>query len=113
MSATPVALRRLRASALLIPALLAWSGWRVPRPSAGPDAGVSGGPRSARPTPRTTSGTTVEGRPVWPAGRLEGGPAKRLLLAALAAAADRLHRTESYTATLRKRERIGGTLGPE
>ncbi len=49
----------------------------------------------------------------WPEGRLSGSPAKSLTLEALLAAADRLNRVETYTATLRKRERLKGHLGPE
>jgi Protein of unknown function (DUF1571) len=49
----------------------------------------------------------------WPEGVLKGDEAKALLLAVTARAADRLSRVESYTATLRKQELMGGKLGPE
>ena len=51
--------------------------------------------------------------PAWPEGRLEGEPAKRLLLDLLVAAGERLRRIDDYTAILRKQERIGGELGDE
>ncbi|MCA1684773.1 MAG: DUF1571 domain-containing protein [Planctomycetia bacterium] len=49
----------------------------------------------------------------WPEGRLDGRPAKTLLLDVLVAAAERLNRVESYTATFHKQERLNGTLGAE
>src|SRR4051812_42149738 len=53
-------------------------------------------------------------RPVsWPEERLEGAPAKTLLLAVLQDADARLDQVECYTATFRKQERIRGVLGPE
>jgi hypothetical protein len=51
--------------------------------------------------------------PDWPETRLEGDPAKRLLLDTLLAVPKRLGAVASYTAVLRKQERIGGVLGPE
>lgn len=51
--------------------------------------------------------------PTWPEGRLDGSRAKARLLALLAAAAERLNRVESYTATFRKQERLNDRLGPE
>jgi Protein of unknown function (DUF1571) len=50
---------------------------------------------------------------VWPEGKLTGDAAKKLLLAVTARAADRLSRVETYTATLRKQELMGGKLGAE
>jgi len=49
----------------------------------------------------------------WPVGKLEGMPAKRLLLDSLEGASRRLDAVEGYTATFRRQERIGGKLGPE
>lgn len=49
----------------------------------------------------------------WPEGRLEGDAAKRLLLDVLVAARDRLDEVPAYTATLIRRERVRGALGPE
>jgi hypothetical protein len=51
--------------------------------------------------------------PPWPEQRLEGKPAKEILLATLRAAAERLDQIDAYTATFRKQERINGVLGPE
>lgn len=52
-------------------------------------------------------------RPVWPDQPLAGEPAKRLLVAFLGAAAQRLDHISSYTAVLLKQERFGSTLAPE
>lgn len=49
----------------------------------------------------------------WPSERLEGQPAKVLLLNVLLAARDRLAAVEGYTCTLHRQERIDGRLGPE
>jgi hypothetical protein len=49
----------------------------------------------------------------WPIDRLEGQEAKRYLLAFMEQAVRRLEQVEGYTATLTRRERIGGELGPE
>lgn len=51
--------------------------------------------------------------PEWPEIRLEGDPAKRLLLDTLSTVQERLARVTGYTATFRKRERKHGVLGPE
>jgi len=50
---------------------------------------------------------------VWPEGRLEGDEAKKLLLASMIRSVGRLEKVGGYTATLRKRERLNGKLGPE
>ncbi|MBX6316382.1 MAG: DUF1571 domain-containing protein, partial [Isosphaeraceae bacterium] len=49
----------------------------------------------------------------WPAGRLEGEPAKRLLLDVMLAAKRRLEAVPGYTAIFRKQERLNGTLREE
>jgi Protein of unknown function (DUF1571) len=51
--------------------------------------------------------------PPWPEGRLEGDTAKTFLLDTLRAVEARLEKVDGYTATLRKKERINGALGPE
>jgi hypothetical protein len=55
----------------------------------------------------------VEKLPNWPEGPLKGDPAKKLLLASASITTARIARIESYTATFRKQERLGGKLGPE
>jgi hypothetical protein len=50
---------------------------------------------------------------IWPDARLEGTAAKQLLLELVTAGRDRLAAEEGYTATLKRRERIKGKLGPE
>jgi hypothetical protein len=57
--------------------------------------------------------TDTKALPDWPETRLEGDPAKRLLLDTLLAVQKRLAAVEGYTTTFRKQERIGGVLGPE
>ncbi len=57
--------------------------------------------------------TRPDAPPEWPLGRLEGDEAKRLVLKILVDVAARIDRVEAYTATLRKRERLRGALGPE
>lgn len=49
----------------------------------------------------------------WPRERIEGDPAKEFLLDALLAAKERLEAIPAYTATFRKRERVGGRLNAE
>jgi hypothetical protein len=49
----------------------------------------------------------------WPQCRLEGMPAKHVLLDALLVAQERLNHVDTYTATFRRQERIAGHLGPE
>jgi hypothetical protein len=49
----------------------------------------------------------------WPSGKLDGPPAKALLLAVLEDVQARLDRVECYTATFRKQERLRGVLGSE
>jgi hypothetical protein len=65
------------------------------------------------PAPRQGADSGRVPSPGWPERLTRGQPAKRALLAALEAACERLGRVEGYTATFRKRERIGGVLGPE
>jgi hypothetical protein len=63
-----------------------------------------------------SSQTTVARRgsmPDWPESRLEGQPAKTLLLETLLVVQQQLERVQGYTATFRKQERIEGALGPE
>jgi len=55
----------------------------------------------------------VESPIVWPEGRMEGEEAKKLALASMIRSTGRLDRIGGYTATLRKRERMGGKLGPK
>lgn len=66
------------------------------------------------PGPRADAGA-CESVPAlaWPAGPIEGEPAKRFLLAAMESAERTLDEARGYTATLVRRERLKGTLGPE
>jgi hypothetical protein len=51
--------------------------------------------------------------PPWPHQRIDGEPAKTILLETLQAVKERLDRVAGYTATFRKQERMNGKLGPE
>jgi Protein of unknown function (DUF1571) len=64
----------------------------------------------APPPPRKVE---AEVMPAWPEGELAGDQAKKLLLASALLSTARLSRIESYTATLRKQEKLGGQLGRE
>ncbi len=92
------------AAALVLAATLALGSWRQgpARPAAVPV-----------PPTATAPPTGPVGPPAWPAGRMEGEPAKRVLLAALREADAHLDRAAGYTAILTRRERIRGALGPE
>jgi hypothetical protein len=106
--------RRIAAAAALIPAaVVAASLWLTEpleerRPTIVPTTGVAEVDEAAL----ARESTTAEA-PAWPEGLLEGDPAKRRLLDYLRAAAARLEVVDGYTATFRKQERIGDTLGPE
>ena len=71
-------------------------------------------PVTASPAPAPAPASVVaEAEPVWPDARLDGKPAKDLLLRILQRTADRLDRHPGYTAVFRKQERINGELLPE
>ncbi len=50
---------------------------------------------------------------VWPEIKVEGDGAKKILLESIKRTVARLDKVEAYTATFRRRERVGGVLGPE
>jgi hypothetical protein len=100
---------------VFIPACLAVTSWWLTAPLAD-RGGALVGPTDAPPVPIAPEVEAVvekESPPAWPEGRLDGVPAKRLLLDALVRAAERLNKVEAYTATFVKQERIKGALGPE
>ena len=68
--------------------------------------------RSPVPLPPRGGARRPDVPPEWPKERVEGQPAKQLLLDTLIAAAEHLNKVEFYTATLLKQERLNGTLGP-
>ncbi len=77
------------------------------RPTAPPVKGEApAGPSPGVAAPR-------KGPVAWPEGRMEGEPAKNLLLASMVWTVDHLDHVSGYTATLRKQERMAGRLGPE
>jgi hypothetical protein len=108
--------RRWWLSAAAVPAAVAFTSWYLTEPLT--DRGAPGPVTSATAPPvavpaEARSVARAEAVPLaWPEGRLEGRPAKILLLETLIAAADRLNRVNTYTASLYKQERIKGTLGP-
>ena len=89
--------------------------------------GAEGGPSLtfvSDPPPEPAGGPTAEEcdacpEPVepalaeWPEERVEGEAAKRYLLGFLRESAERLEAIDGYTATMIRRERIDGELGPE
>jgi hypothetical protein len=108
-------LRWLLGPLILIPLGLAGLSWWLTEPLDGTASTVSATIPSAPPTAAETAGSAGGALTMasWAGGRLEGEPAKRLLLDMLLAVRERLNRVRGYTATMRKQERIGGKLGPE
>lgn len=100
----PVASITVLLSGLIVVLGLSW--W-LTEPLVDDDEVASSGPPAKADVPEPT------GPPTWPDSRIEGKPAKELLLATLQAVAASLETVEGYTTTLRRRERIGGKLGPE
>jgi hypothetical protein len=85
----------------------------TPTPATRLVQGPSEAATSPLPPPPAEDEPPAPDRPVaWPEERLEGQPAKVLLLDALLAAQRRLSQIPSYTATFHKQERIRGKLGP-
>lgn len=88
---------------------LAFASWWLTEPLKPIEAKPPRGPVAAAPKPAPRP----DEPPPWPAERLEGDAAKRLLLDTLLAVSVRLNALDDYTAIFRKQERIKGTLGPE
>jgi hypothetical protein len=105
---------RLRAKtwilALVPVALIALACWWFTEPLGPPPVAAAPASRPAHADATAVEQTTLA---AWPAARLDGVPAKKLLLKFLLEARARLERVEGYTATFRKQERIKGKLGPE
>ncbi len=99
-----------------IPFALAGICWWLTEPLERPDDGS--GRVASRPLPISEAADTPRADSdsasvAWPEGKMEGMPAKRLLLNFLERTRRRLDAVEGYTATFRRQERIGGKLGPE
>lgn len=101
---------------VLAPALLAGASWWLTEPL------ELAGPSQLRSVPSVAHAALIPGtsafavkpsRTVWPEARVEGEPAKRLLLKALLQAGSWLSRFEGYSAVFHKQERIHGTLSDE
>jgi hypothetical protein len=80
-----------------------------PATAAPATVGTAPGPHGAA----ATAEPQPPAMPDWPEGRLEGIPAKRILLDTMLAVQDQLKSVAGYTATFHKQERIKGVLGPE
>lgn len=108
--------RRWLWALLAVPAGVALMSWWLTEPL-GDDGGAAQPSATRPPVPVADEVKAVVAAAkvplVWPDGRLTGEPAKALTLEALLAAAERLNRVETYTATLHKRERLKGRLGAE
>ncbi len=107
--------RRLWLWLAIIPAGLFGACWWFTEPLEEPDTSFASIPPTAPALALAAIGEPPRPKaaPAWPEGRLEGDPAKRLLLDLLVEAGERLGRIDDYTAILRKQERIGGELGVE
>jgi hypothetical protein len=92
-----------------LPGGLAGLSWSLTEPLEDSSAPIIDALKSK--TPASPAWTDVP--PPWPDGSLEGMPAKRLLLATLLAAAERLEHLSGYTAIFRKQERLNDVLVPE
>ena len=97
--------------AILLLALIGCACWWLTEPLEKP--GASTRREVARPALISETPTANPAPPPWPAGKLEGMAAKRLLLASLEAARRRLDAVDGYTATFRRQERLRGKLGPQ
>jgi len=77
------------------------------------DRGVPPSVRS-RPEPPRETPEQIAAKPVlWPADKLDGDEAKRVLLESMRRTFARVDQVAAYTATFRRQERVGGVLGPE
>jgi len=105
--------RRAWAILLSVPVAAAAGCWWLTTPPV--DDAPDGTPETTAPTATAgaKNGPVEPGFPDWPAGRLEGKAAGRLLLDTLLRVQRRLEKVAGYTATFRKRERIKDVLGPE
>lgn len=106
-------------SVLLLPAVgLAGASWWLTEPledrgSPGPNPAVAAALSPAEPAEPIRVAAERDELPAWPEGRLDGEPAKQLLLTTLLDVGRRLKQVDGYTATFRKQERISGDLRPE
>lgn len=111
--------RRLRWGVLLLVvlpvAVVAGASWWLTEPLEDRGAAVLKGAAGSTPAAAepVTEEKTAERAPDWPEGRLEGDPAKVLLLATLLDVEERLSAVDGYTATFHKQERMRGELQPE
>ena len=104
--------RRLMVAAAVPSAMLGAACWWLTEPITAPRRAVAHVIRPLAITPSTPTPPQAPSPVAWPAGRLEGEPAKRVLLDVLRVARKRLDGVEGYTATFLRQERIGGKLGP-
>src|SRR5262249_45249468 len=102
--------RRWVAGVASVPLIIAGLSWWLTA-----DLEPAGAPSSDPFAPLPISAKAVAPRtlPSWPDARLEGDPAKQYLLDVMLADEARLEAVAGYTATLRRRERLGGKLGDE
>ena len=98
---------------LAVPAILGLASWWLTEPLADRATSLPRVLAESDLPPPPLPAPLADGMPAWPEGRLDGDRAKALLLASVARSTARIGRVECYTATLRKLERLSGTLGPE
>ena len=82
---------------------------RSTNPTVSPPAPVA----TAQPGRVVDPPVKVEALVVWPETKVEGDEAKKILLESVKRTVARLEKIEAYTSTFRRRERVGGVLGPE
>jgi hypothetical protein len=99
--------RSLLGVAVFIPASLAFASWCLTAPLEDVPGELLT-TTTTPPAPASPSRTLA-----WPEGRLEGRVAKVLMLEIVEEAQRRIDRVETYTATFRKQERVGGKVLPE
>jgi len=108
--------RRLLVIGLSIPAAVVLASWWFTEPLADhlvPVKPSALGPPVPVPDEVQRVAAEVEAPPAWPERRLDGAPAKALMLKIVLEAAERINRVDAYTATFHKQERLKGRLGPE
>ncbi len=114
----PVRKRRVWLLLIAIPAGLFGLSWYFTEPLADPPANSVASPPAAvvasAPAGRAVEPPVdLETPAAWPENKVEGDEAKRILLESAKRTVARLDKIEAYTSTFRRRERVGGVLGPE
>ena len=100
--------RRLWPWLLIVPVAAAFASWWFTEPLTDHPTALPAHPAEVIPP-----APAADAQVIWPEGRMDGEPAKKLLLASMIRSTARLERVTCYTATLEKRERMNGKLKPD